>query len=474
MRHVFRVNSAGSSAAIRNMGLFCRRFSGRFALAALCVPMAAPARADDAGRLDAAEQQLAAIRRELAGISAAPPPKAARASLNNGRFTVASATGDFSVSLRGTVQFDAGYFSQGHGPSGIDLNSGTNFRRAYFGLEGTAWRDWSYNIAYNFGGSGTEKSGYLYRAYIEYGGARPFAVRIGAFSPFTGIEDATGGTNLPFLERPTAASIARGIAGGSSRQGIELFAQGQTYLVSLAYTGAKTNESGTFDEQQALVGRAGWLAVNGDSLKWLLNVDATHVLKLADTAPGPAPSGFVTLAAGPEISVDGTETLDTGALSARHVTEFGLETAATSGRLFGQGGWFHYAVDRGGVLPDADFSGWYVMAAFSLTGEPRLYDTETASFHDPVPARPLGKGWGVWELAARFSHANLDDNPAAPAALGGVAGGIQDVWSTGVNWYPNRTLRFMLDYANIQVRHVEAPATALSANAIAMRSQIAF
>jgi phosphate-selective porin OprO/OprP len=131
-------------------------------------------------------------------------------------------------------------------------------------------------------------------------------------------------------------------------------------------------------------------------------------------------------------------------------------------------------VDRGGVLPDADFSGWYVMAAFSLTGEPRLYDAQTASFHDPVPVAPLGKGWGAWELAARFSHADLDDAAKTPAALGGVAGGIQDVWSTGLNWYPNRTLRFMLDYANIQVRHVEAPATALSANAIAMRSQIAF
>jgi phosphate-selective porin OprO/OprP len=458
------------------MGIFFQRF----ALTALCVPLAAPAWADDGGRLAAAEQQLAAIRHELAVMAAAPsmraghnaPAAAVRRSLDDGRFTLASADGDFSVSLRGTVQFDAGYFSQGRNPAGVDLNSGTNFRRAYFGLEGTAWRDWSYNIAYNFGGSGTEKSGYLYRAYVEYDGAQPFAVRIGAFSPFTGIEDATGGTNLPFLERPTAATIARGIAGGSGRQGIELFAQGRTYLVSLAYTGAKTNESGTFDEQQAVVGRAAWLAVDQDRLKWLLNLDATHVLKLADTAPGPAPSGFVRLEAGPEISVDGIQTLDTGALSARHVTEFGLESAVDAGRLFGQGGWFHYAVDRGGALADAGFSGWYVMAAFSLTGEPRLYDAGTASFHNPVPVAPLGKGWGAWEVAARFSHTNLNDAAGTPAALGSVAGGIQDVWSTGVNWYPNRPLRFMLDYANIQVR--QAGTATLTANAVAMRSQIAF
>jgi phosphate-selective porin len=41
-----------------------------------------------------------------------------------------------------------------------------------------------------------------------------------------------------------------------------------------------------------------------------------------------------------------------------------------------------------------------------------------------------------------------------------------------VNWYPNRPLRFMLDYANIQVR--QAGTATLTANAVAMRSQIAF
>jgi len=104
-----------------------------------------------------------------------------RVSLPNGRLTVKSADGDFSVALRATVQFDAGYFSQGRNPANVDLNSGTNFRRAQLGLVGTLFRDWSYNFTYDFGGSGTENRGYVYRAYIEYDGLAPVAFRIVRF-----------------------------------------------------------------------------------------------------------------------------------------------------------------------------------------------------------------------------------------------------------------------------------------------------
>src|SRR6185295_7871564 len=131
--------------------------------------------------------------------------------------------------------------------------------------------------------------------------------RAGAFSAYDSVEDDTGGANLALMERPTAVTIARSIAAGSGREGVEIFAQGQRYLVSLALTGGKTTDAASFDEQQGLVGRVVWLAVDSDEAKWLLNADATHVLKLADAGPGVAAA--VQLSAGPELSVDASRTV---------------------------------------------------------------------------------------------------------------------------------------------------------------------
>ncbi len=453
---------------------------------------------DDKARLDRLERELRETQRQLDRLrKKAQDERAAMAEIrqadaahygeiqtrlgkqpvagfNRGRLTFTSADGAFSLALRATLQFDAGYFSQGRNPPSVDLNSGTNFRRAQFGFAGTAWRDWSYNFTYDFGGTGVEQRGYIYRAYIQYDGFRPFGVRVGAFSPPANVEDATGGANLALMERPSAASIARGLAGGSSRQGINIFLQGARYLVSVAYTGAKSSDPVTFDEQQGLVGRASYLLVDTPGFQWLLDADASHVFRLADTAPG-QPPGSISLANGPEMAVDASRTVDTGPLSAHGVSELGLETAGVWGRLYGEAGWFGYRVARA-ALPAPSFSGWYVESAVSLTGETRPYDPVTASFRNPDPGQPLGApgGMGAFEGAARFSRVDLDWRTDLTAAAGGVTGGVQDVWSLGLNWYPNANLKFMLDYDNITVRHAEAHARDISANAVAVRSQIAF
>ncbi|HWY63962.1 MAG TPA: porin [Rhizomicrobium sp.] len=397
-----------------------------------------------------------------------------KVSIPNGRLTVASPDGAFSLTLRSLIQFDEGYFAQGKNPAGVDLNSGSNFRRAQFGFVGTAFRDWTYNFTYDFGGSGVEKNGYIYYAYVEYDGLKPFGFRIGALAPFDGIEDATGSGDLLFLERPTTSDIARNVAGAPGREGAMLFAQGDNYLLSVAYTGKKTTDAATFDAQQAIVSRASYLAVNTPAVKWLLDGHVSHVLKVADPTASTGPTANVfSFSNGPELAVDSTKTVNTGNIDAKRATEFGFETAASYAGLYGQGGWFHYDIERRSALPNPDFSGWYALLTYSLTGEEHPYDPTTASFRSLRPNNPLGSGgWGAWELKARYSDIDLDYLPFNTAATGGVAGGKQDVWTLGVNWYPTAGLRFELEYDNISVDHVNAPATDISANAIALRTQI--
>jgi phosphate-selective porin OprO/OprP len=397
-----------------------------------------------------------------------------KVSLPNGRLTFASADGAFTLSLRSLIQFDAGYFAQGKNPPGVDLNSGTNFRRAQIGLVGTAWKDWSYNFTYDFGGNGTEKNGYIYYAYVQYDGFKPFGFRIGALAPPAGIEDSTGSGDLLFLERPASADIGRNTAGAPGREGAAIYAQGDTYLFSLAYTGKKTTDALTFDAQQAIVGRASWLAISNPDVKWLIDGHVSHVLKVADPTPSTAPTANTfSFSNGPELAIDGTKTVNTGNIDAKRATEFGFETAGSYAGFYGQGGWFHYDIERRIAVPSPDFSGWYALLTYSLTGEEHPYDPTTASFRGLRPAKPLGSGgWGAWEVKARYSNIDLDFQPFSTAANGGIAGGKQDVWTIGLNWYPTSGLRFALDYDNISVNHVNAPATDISASAIALRSQI--
>lgn len=489
-----------SGAGERGLGLVSYPHTG-FVLA-MALLGAAPAHAaavDAAARIETLKRQLRDVQRQLAALQSAGGANATtlvqirkensdhharldsrlaarpRVSLDNGRLTVDSANGDFSLALRGTVHFDAAYFAQGREAPGVDLSSGTNLRRAQLTLRGTAWRDWSYDFTYEFGGLNVPRSGYIYRAYLQYDGLKPFGFRIGAFAPPAGLEDATGSNNIVFMERASAPNIARGLAGAGGREGISIYAQGQKYFVSLAYTGGRTSDAATFDEQQALVARAAYLVAGNDRLKWAVDANLTHVFKIADVAPGAGPPNSFTLSNGPELALESARTVSTGAVDARKVTQFGFESAATLDRFYAQGGWFHYGIDRMSA-PDPGFSGWYGLATFSLTGENRVYDSSVAAFRGLQPLHPLGSpgGIGAWEVKARYSRIDLDYLPGAGAASGGIAGGVQAVWSMGVNWYPTGGLRFMLDCESIHVAHGNAPATDISAHAIGLRSQISF
>jgi phosphate-selective porin OprO/OprP len=401
--------------------------------------------------------------------------KQANVSLDNGRLQFASADGRFTAALRSLVQFDYGYFSQGKNPSSVDLNSGSNFRRAQIGLVGTAWSDWSYNFTYDFGGNGVEKNGYIYYAYIEYAGLAPFHARIGALTPFLGIEDSTGSGDLLFLERASAQDVSRNIAGGPGREGIDLFEQDDNYIVSVSYTGKKTTDAATFDAQQAIVSRGSWLAVNRPRFKWLLDAGATDVLSLADAAANTNTSNFISFGNGPELAVDSTKTVNTGNIDAKKVDQYQFESALEYGGFYAQGGWDHYHVTRRTSLPSPSFSGWYAQGSYALTGEAHPYDPVTASFRNLVPTDPLGEGGlGAWEVAARYSNIDLDYLPMQSTALGGVPGGNQNVWTLGLNWYPTNGLKFQFNYYNLQVNHVNAPTSDISANAFGIRSQISF
>jgi phosphate-selective porin OprO/OprP len=406
-------------------------------------------------------------------------PGAAAVSLAKGRLSFSTDDGQFVTALRSLVQFDTALYHQSAAPSGIQLGSGYNFRRAQIGIEGTVFHDWSYNVTLDLGGSGTEKSGYIYYAYAQYNGLKPFIVRIGASTPPLTIDDATGSGDLVFLERAAAVDLARNIAGGPSRDALTVLSQGDRYLASLSFTGGKVGDAAVFGEQQALVGRLGNLVVDNADFRLLLDAGGTYVLKVPSTAAGRNPPASFSFGIAPELTVDstGAKLVATQSFDASHVMQWDVDGASTWRNFSAQGGYFGYHVDlRAPGLADPHFMGWYAQASWLLTGENRVYDPATASFRNPQPAHPLGSGAGAFEFAARYSSLDLNFQSgafgtAAPSA--GVRGGRQDIWTFGLNWFPNSIFHFALNYQLFSIDRLAPSGSDLGfrGHAISLRSQ---
>ncbi|HEV2560538.1 MAG TPA: porin [Rhizomicrobium sp.] len=402
-------------------------------------------------------------------------------------------TGDsnFTAAIRILGQFDAAYYVQGGSAvllpvaNGPDLSSGTNIRRAQLGVQGKLFGDWSYFVNTEFGGSGgTESQGRIQSLYIQYDGLKPFAVRIGAYPPAAGLEDSTSSSDTLFLERAAPSDILRNTVGGDGRDAASVFYAGDGFFAALSWTGGKVADAAVFDEQNAALGRVSYLAYSDRDAKLVLSASGAHVFRPADTAPGPNVARTLTLSSAPELTVDstGTKLISTGAIDANSATIWGAEAALQWHSLYAQGGYFDYRINQRLLTPppalpksDLDFNGWYLQASWVLTGETRVYKTDSAAFASPKP----DSVWGAWELGARYSVLDLNDNSGnAGLVTGGVRGGEQKIWSAGINWYPNSALRFAADYQHIDISRLgnSAPFLGLSVgqklDAVSLRAQI--
>ena len=437
--------------------------------------------------------------------------------LDNGRPTFSTSDGNFSASIRALVQFDWGtYFQSARAASlpaafGPDLSSGTNFRRVYFGIQGKVFGDWSYNANFDFGGSaGTEAPGHIQSVYLQYDGLAPFAFRIGAFPPPANLEDSTSASDTIFLERNAPSDLQRNIAGGDGRDAVSILYAGDEIFGALSYSGAKVQDSAVFNEQQSLLGRLSDRIWHDGNSNLVVGVNGTYVLNFADAVarglpnlsntPGAPALNTVTLSDPPEVTIDsnGIKLVNTGAIPARHLSQWGVEAAGNIDNIYAQAGYYGFEVDRAPtafkvfsspttsstqiVRPSGNsLSGWYVQASWFPTGERKPYNVATGAFTAPKVLRSFGfgenAGWGAIELAGRFSDLDLNshvlDASNVITAWSGAnrtftffdteRGGEQRILTAEVNWYPNNFVKFGFAYQYIQVSRLQSPGTVTTA-----------
>ncbi|MBC7668489.1 MAG: porin [Gemmatimonadaceae bacterium] len=443
-------------------------------------------------RIEALEAQLQALSGQIADLKAATAASlkdvrtiqsATVVSVANGKPTIASGDGAFSANIHAVMQLDAAWYNQdsglGAGVVGRDLNSGTNFRRARLGVDGKAFKNFDYSVLLDFGGAGTDGAGTLQELWLQYNYA-PFKVKVGAFAPNVGLEDVASTNGSLFPERPTGSELSRGLAGADKRIALQAQALGERWLISGAVTGAKAGDGATFDEQLGYVGRVVYVPLKG--YDWLIHtgVNASLVAQPAQTTAGGAYPINVTDR--PELRVDGTQLISSGAIDSSGARHYGFELAAQKQNFLIQGEYFDIALDRrnrAANVSDPKFHAWYVEGSWVLTGEARKYNAGSFAFDAPAvtnPFDPKAGKWGAWELAARYSTADLNYHEYAAVAADRVRGGNQDIVSLGVNWFPNTVTKFSLDYLDVDVDRRDAAGAQIGQGykAINVRSQYAF
>jgi phosphate-selective porin OprO and OprP len=160
------------------------------------------------------------------------------------------------------------------------------------------------------------------------------------------------------------------------------------------------------------------------------------------------PSGDVLrFKARPELHLAGY-LVDTGEMPVETATTIGVELGGVFGPAHFQGEYVTASAtaleetDGGerGLAEDASFSGYYVQGGYFLTGESRGYKG-TSFDRTKVKSDFLDEGgWGAWEVLARYSSLDLNDEDA------GVLGGKMDDVTVGLSWYMSSYAKLMFNY----------------------------
>ena len=370
--------------------------------------------------------------------------------------TFADVNGNFTFKPRGTLQLDyAGYSSR---RGNYDFNNGTDIRRARFGFEGTAFKNFKWRLDAEY----VKNSVNLLDAYIQYPLTNKLTLTVGQHKAPYGLEANTTDALNTFLERGMASN-AFGAVGAERRVGASLTYATDHINASVGLFGsgeAIIRNASSPDEGYGINGRFVWEPINDtDKLVHLgvsgyraTNFQAVTTTTQSVTISGTPPTGrlvttnvvtpnVVRLSERPNSRVDGGVIVDTGNIAnVDNATFLGAEAALVKGPFSLQGEYGRLSLDRLGS-PNLDFDGFYVFGSWFITGESRTFKNGVVDRLKPFKDfEPGSGGIGAIELAVRYDQLDLTDKKLSPLARKAKS------WTGGVNWYLNPNTRLIFNY----------------------------
>lgn len=333
-----------------------------------------------------------------------------------------------------TVDDDTGAVTFPH----VEANDGTEIRRARMEFAGTFFKDWGFRTVADFADDNVR----VKDAFLQYTGLNWMNITAGQQKQNFSRELQESSNDMMFTERSlmnilNAPTVDRAI-------GLNFDSKGKNWVAKLGIFGDAITPNTNSDKADE-----GW-AINSRLIyNPILEKDKLIHLGIAGNYRVPDDDG--TVAKNRKMRLDYETTnmsnlnlIDTNIDNIKDIKMLGLEAAGMYGPWSAGAEYTRSWIDRedGATNGNLELDGWYAEAAWTITGESRKY--KDGNFRYLEPSKPFSLkngGLGAWELATRYSTADLND--------GGFHGGEVSNVTVALNWYINSNFRMMANYTRV-------------------------
>jgi len=377
----------------------------------------------------------------------------------------------FSFKPRGAAQFDAGYVSF---PNGKELNGtvgGLNYnnlgwnsraRRLLIGADGSLPGGFRYSAEFNLAQGTVDYED----VFIAYDFKKiPLTIQIGNIYPFSSLETMTSSKFTSFMERAAFT---------------DAFSLNRRLGIGLTFSDKKTDswifQAGAFNREindGTNFNRTGYELAARGVYSPMLGDTRLHIGGSVHYRVNNRDAQNERLRARPTTQITDQRFIDTNAISAKSDVQAGIELAAIHKSLHFAGEYQKIWVNSyepgttfgandgtgGGAFLVGDPSFWsaYAELGYFLTGETRGY--KNGRFDRTKVLHPFNDGgWGALQVNGRVELTELRDRvgdaPTPALSLATpyyVNGGKQVSYQMSFVWNPTDYLRFMAQYAHIEV-----------------------
>ncbi|MGX7708393.1 OprO/OprP family phosphate-selective porin [Methylobacterium sp. Gmos1] len=377
---------------------------------------------------------LACATLPAAAVEGVPGPFGERLTIDDKGIALKFPDDAATLRIGGRLQLDFGTGRVQQRGFGTVFDTPVAVRRSWIESYLTLGKELELAFQYDF----AEPNRPINDAVVAYKGFKDVIVAIGNMKEPFSLNQLISDNNTLFTERSLADAFAP-----ARNFGFAIGTHGERWTAVTSVFGGNINNAAIGDQGIASTSRvtyAPWLSKDG--------YDVLHFGLAGSYRSLPNDGSALTLSSRSEAFLFARQFVNTGSIrDATSIGRVGLEAAWQTGPFRLQAEYILTEIGRSSGAPSFTFQGGYIQAGLLLNGKGRRYAiapkyaTEYAVFGgvEVEEAQRVSRGGtGVFELGLRYSAIDLEDRT--------IRGGIEQDFTAGINWYPDRNIRFVFDY----------------------------